>query len=144
MQGLGNRVQEGLLGQVRNYGIVDLKQAAVLLFTLTERRFRLHSHRAVFRKRHGRLRLLRPRNKKKRRYAAGSKCWEYASAKDLGYYPVHDAPFRCARGSYYPVTKKRIRGIPKASNGRCRSAFLAPSGILQSSSLRFEEQRDRV
>ena len=37
MQGLGNGTQEGLLGQIRYDGIVDLKQAAVPLFTFAER-----------------------------------------------------------------------------------------------------------
>src|ERR1700721_871758 len=36
VQCLGNRAQEGLLGEVRNNGIVYLKQAAVPLFTLAE------------------------------------------------------------------------------------------------------------
>jgi hypothetical protein len=47
MQSLGNRVQEVLLGQVRNDGIVDLKQAAVLLFTFAERRLRLFPLRDI-------------------------------------------------------------------------------------------------
>jgi hypothetical protein len=41
MQGLGDRTQEGLLGQIRNDGIVDLKQDAVFLFTFSQRLFRL-------------------------------------------------------------------------------------------------------
>jgi hypothetical protein len=36
MQCLGNRAQQGLLAEVRNNGIIDLKQAAVSLFTLVE------------------------------------------------------------------------------------------------------------
>ena len=47
MQGLGNGAQEGLLGQIRDDGIVDLKQAAVPLFALTERRFRLFPLRDI-------------------------------------------------------------------------------------------------
>ncbi len=47
MQSLGNRVQEGLLGQVRNDGIVDLKQAPVPLFAFAERRLRLFPLRDV-------------------------------------------------------------------------------------------------
>jgi hypothetical protein len=47
MQGLGNRVEEGLLGQVCNDGVVDLKQAAVLLFSLTEYLFCLFPLRNI-------------------------------------------------------------------------------------------------
>src|ERR1700678_8118 len=65
MQSLGNRVQEGLLGQVRNDGIVDLKQDAVLLFTFTQRRFRLFPLRDVLGKRHDKSRhASSPRNQR--------------------------------------------------------------------------------
>src|SRR5580658_1426873 len=43
MQGLGNGMQECLLGQVRNDGVVDLKQDAAPLLTFAERRLRLYS-----------------------------------------------------------------------------------------------------
>jgi hypothetical protein len=47
MQGLGNRVEESLLCQVRNDGVVDLKQAAVLLLSLTEYLFCLFPLRNI-------------------------------------------------------------------------------------------------
>src|SRR5208282_1271621 len=47
MQGLGNRMQKGLLGQICDDGIVDLKQGAVLLFTFTQCRFRLFPLRDI-------------------------------------------------------------------------------------------------
>jgi len=53
MQGLRNGTQEGLLCQIRDDGIIDLKQAAVLLFTFTERRFRLFPLRDIDKSDHG-------------------------------------------------------------------------------------------
>ena len=47
VQCLGNRVQQGFLGQVRNNRIVDLEQAPVLLFTSAQRLFRLLALRDV-------------------------------------------------------------------------------------------------
>jgi hypothetical protein len=47
MQGLGNGTQEGLLCQVRDDGIVDLRQGAVLFFTLTEGCLRLFPLRDI-------------------------------------------------------------------------------------------------
>src|SRR5580698_6335134 len=52
LQCFGNGMQECLLGQIRDDGIVDLKQKAVLLFSFTQRRLRLFPLRDVLGKRH--------------------------------------------------------------------------------------------
>src|SRR6516162_5481308 len=48
-QGLGNRLQQRLLRQVGNNGVVDLKENAIALLALLERGFRPFSFRDVFR-----------------------------------------------------------------------------------------------
>src|ERR1700678_364543 len=53
MQGLGDRTQQRLLGQIRNDGIVDLKQDAVLLFTFSQRLFRLFPLSDIDKRDHG-------------------------------------------------------------------------------------------
>src|ERR1700677_4349360 len=53
MQCLGDRSQQALLAQIRNDGIVDLKQDAILLFTFAQRLFRTFPLRDVDKRDHG-------------------------------------------------------------------------------------------
>src|ERR1700722_1238604 len=65
MQGVGNRVQERRLVEVRDDRVVNLKERASTLLTSSQRRFRALALRDVLRKRHHKLRhALRARNQR--------------------------------------------------------------------------------